>query len=211
MAYQYAPDAVLNGSKVSASQSFAVVEDEIAGRRLARAATFSSYTASRNGALGKRDEGSVKAEPTVRDRRKARNVPRIFTGSFSQLEDDLRKMWVPKVDTPLLTDPTSDGNVRIRDFGATPTLSPCGTPSRSPSLQRREAVVSRETEIQERIIRGEVVSTRRPSVKERSRTLDNSADLEAWLREGISSSPRSPRPAHSQVPLRSLRHRENTL
>jgi hypothetical protein len=196
------------------SKSFTAFEEEVAQKRHARAATVS--TANYNVSIHSANHVQVemrgsKASPTIGIRRKGTHVPRIFTGSFSQLENDIRRLQLHKIKTPDgLDGQTSIGHVKIRDFGATPAISPCGTPNTTTSLQRREAVVSRETEIQDRVIKGEVVSTRRPSTKERARTVNDATGLEAWLNEDSSAS-RSPDGSQAEVRRGSVRHREKTL
>ena len=197
------------------SKSFSVAEEEVARRGHARAATFSEagYTATSSSAgLVERAPALVQGT-TVGARRKGVSVPRVFTGSFSQLESDIRRLQIDKVKTPegaTFTSSISD-RVQVRDFGATPCVSPCPTPSPQTPLQRREAFVSRETECQDRLIRGEVVTTRRPSTKGRAQTMDETTGgLDAWLGE-TSPSPHSTNAPGSAAQRSNARHQENTL
>jgi len=189
----------------SISKSFGVAEEEFNLRRHARAATVPEAEAvAMFGPHQTRGDRGV----AVGTRRRGPDVPRVFTGSFSQLEDDIRKMKLHKVKTPELAD--GDGDVKIRDFGATPALSPCDIPSPTASLQRREAKLSRDTELQDRVIKGELVTTRRPSTKERAQTIDTSFDLEAWLKQD-SCKMQSPESKRLGARRGDLRHREKTL
>ena len=197
------------------SKSFGIPEEEVARRGHARAATVSEadYTAAASSA------SLVQPKPThphsagpVGMRRKAINVPRIFTGSFSQLETDLRKLDLDKIQTPeagIGVGAVED--VKVRDFGVTPLISPCSTPSPATPLQRREALMSRDIEFQDRVINGEVITSRRPSTKVRAQTVDDTNNgLESWLKQA-SSEPHSPMAPDSAVRRGNLRHRENTL
>jgi hypothetical protein len=188
------------------SKSFGVVEEETARRRHVRAATVpeAEYTmmSFTDGLVSHRGDA-------IGTRRKGPHIPRIFTGSFSQLENDIRKLQLDKV-SPTEPEPLTDGNIKIRDFGATPAISPCSTPRSETSLQRREALLSRETEMQHRVIRGEIYTSRRPSTKERARTLDGDLALDAWLKED--SPAKGPRDGGSNGVRRGhLPHREHTL
>lgn len=195
------------------SKSFGFAEEEIAHRGHARAATFSdmSYKAAESaGGIGQAITTDSVQEKTLGTRHKGTSVPRIFTGSFSQLESDLRKLHIDKVETPITLDIDREDPIKVRDFGATPAASPGRTPSPTP-LQRREALVSREVEIQARVINGEVVKSRRPSTKTRAQTVDErTRSLEAWLSEERPKDD-SPKQCVSGVRRGSLRHRENTL
>lgn len=190
------------------SKSFGVAEEELARRGHIRAATFSEadYTASSVSAGLVQPSGQ--AFPTVGLRRKGTSVPRIFTGSFSQLESDLRKLHIDKVETPVSSNIDRDEPVKVRDFGATPAISPCTSPSPM-SLQRREALVSRDAEFQDRVVNGEVIKHRRPS--NRALTIDDATGgLEAWLKQ----EPREKGAANldsAGVRRGCHRHRENTI
>ncbi|KAK3713703.1 hypothetical protein LTR37_008397 [Vermiconidia calcicola] len=195
------------------SKSFSVAEEEVSRRRHARAATSSELECTIHpSSASLLQPKSATSLGTIGSRRKGIAVPRIFTGSFSQLESDIRKLQLEKVNTqnvPLTSDAVD--KVKIRDFGATPAISPCSTPSPTPLLQRREAFVSKETEVQDRLINGEVIATRRPSTKGRAQTIDDrTGGLEAWLKEESAGSPTTP--GSGATPFRgNLRHREHTL
>ena len=203
------------------SKSFSAAEEEVARRGHARAATFSEagYTTTANSAgLVQPNPHRSTQSPGLGSRRRGpgTHVPRIFTGSFSQLESDIRRLQLDKVETPeeqttLVQDESQEDHVKVRDFGASPCISPCPTPSPGIGmpLQRREALMSKETEIQDRIIRGEVVATRRPSTKGRAQTIDDSTGLEAWLKQ--ESKPKGSKRPATGTQLRNARHRENTL
>jgi hypothetical protein len=188
------------------SKSFGIVEEETARRRHIRAATVpeADYTM-----MSFTDALAAHRGDAIGTRRKGPHIPRIFTGSFSQLESDIRKLQLDKV-SPTEPESLTDGNIKIRDFGATPAISPCSTPRSETSLQRREALLSRETEMQHRVIRGEIYSSRRPSTKERARTLDGDLALDAWLKED-SPAKGSRDGGANGVRRGHLRHREHTL
>ena len=191
------------------SKSFSAAEEALARRGHARAATFSEadYTINTNN-IDIAQLQPTHSIPRSGARRKGPNVPRVFTGSFSQLESDIRRLQLDKVETPE-EQTIKEGNVKVRDFGASPQISPCPTPGIP--LQRREALVSRDTEVQDRVFRGEVVTTRRPSTKARAQTIDGG--LEAWLKQDSPNSRRSKTEAMSASAVQrgNARHRENTL
>lgn len=195
------------------SRSFGVAEEELARRGRTRAATFSEtcYTAA-GGSAGSVQPASEHPlqGTTLGMRRKGTNVPRIFTGSFSQLESDLRKLQLHKVETPVTLNIEGSDPVKVRDFGTTPAISPRRTQS-PPPMQRREALVSRDIEFKDRVINGEVVKSRRPSTKTRAQTIDDSTGgLDAWLKEEPSGQDTAD--AYSSAVRRgNLRHREKTL
>ncbi|KAK5175086.1 uncharacterized protein LTR77_000223 [Saxophila tyrrhenica] len=176
----------------SLSKTFSFAEDELNLRRHARAATVPDT-----------DFTTFQGLSTIGTRRHGTHIPRVFTGSFSQLETDMRKMQIHKIRTP--EEPLE---VKIRDFGATPLLSPCDSPTAFTPLQRREAMVISDTELQDRVINGALVTSRRPSTKERAQTIDSSFDLEAWLKQ---DSGKVQSPERAEVRRGVLRHRENTL
>lgn len=192
------------------TQSFSTVEEDMAVRRHARAVTVpeADYTMSAASLpAGQSKDSGVGVEM----RRRVPHIPRVFTGSFSQLESGIRKMHLDKIQQPGLTVETDNNEqVKIRDFGATSRISPCESPITAAPLQRREAMVSRETELQDRVIRGERITSRRPSTKQRAQTIDNSCDLEAWLRQ---DSGRVQSPEKQRLGLRrgALADRKNTL
>lgn len=60
---------------------------------------------------------------------------------------------------------------------------PLPTASRTP-LKRRPTFVSRDTEVQDRVIKGQIISSRRPSTKGKASIFDESTDgMEAWWRQ----------------------------
>ena len=119
-------------------------------------------------------------------------------------------MQLDKVKTPEVQSFSSAGDdVKVRDFGNTPDISRCTTPSPTVVLQRREALISRDTEVQDRLIKGLVVTTRRPSTKGRAHTIDDrSPGLEAWLRQDAAKAHSADAALASRGPIK---HRENTL
>lgn len=103
------------------------------------------------------------------------DVPRIFTGSFHELQQGVKELELDRVD---LSDQQED-TVKIKDFALrTPSL----LPSPATLLERREAVLDREAKWDERMLAGEVVTSRRPSDRHRAQTIDDrTGGLEAWL------------------------------
>lgn len=190
------------------SKSFGVAEEELMRRRHARASTFTEtdYTTS-DTLVGLEQQRPDLSAIGVAKRRGITNVLRVFTGSFSQLEDDIRRLRIDKVKTP--ETPSIHGSnepVRVRDFAPTPAVSPCTTPSPI-TLQRRDALVGRDVTFQDRIINSEIVKSRRPSEKGRARTIDDTTGgLEAWLRDVRPEACRN-----ENGPGSSHRHREHTL
>jgi hypothetical protein len=104
--------------------------------------------------------------------RSTADVPRVFTGSFEELEKSVRKLRLHE--STVKQEP-----VKVKDF-AMPT--PCLLPSPATLLERREAIIAREAEWDQRILAGRSVRSRRPSDKHRALTVnDRSGSLEAWL------------------------------
>ena len=189
------------------SKSFAMAEDDLTARGHHRSSTVpdASYTTDAiDTSDSPRPAKSFHGRATG-SRRQGVHVPRIFTGSFSELETEIRNMQLHKVKTPEdQPDLTHAEDLIVRDFAVTP--SP--TPSPATLLFRREALLSKDTELQHRIINGEVVRTRRPSTKTRAQTVDETTGgLEAWLAkdEGRADSPTL------SVPPLSRPERKNTI
>lgn len=128
--------------------SFSAIEDQIARRGHVRASTVQSNYAAV--AAGPPQLGSVV-------RRNGRSVPRIFTGSFDELEESLQRLRASAANTPngssrnvvaLASQEKGKSNVSVRDF-ATPEA---GTPNSSiPStptiyLRRRKPVAAQDTQ-----------------------------------------------------------------
>lgn len=109
-------------------------------------------------------------------------VPRVFTGSFSQLEDSVRGLRLHRVEFSLNGDDEDDeGAIKIKDFAPrTPSL----LPSPATLLERRDALSIREPAWERRMIGGQVVQSRRPYDHSRAQTVDErGAGLDAWLAE----------------------------
>lgn len=181
------------------SKSFAPIKDDLGIRGHQRSSTVpdANYvTGDAHSSNLPRPAASFHGRATS-TRRHGVQVPRIFTGSFSQLETDIRKMKLDKVKTPEeQPDLLQDRDLQVRDFAVTPRRSPSLTPSPATLLFRREALLSKETELQDRFINGEIVRTRRPSTKTRAQTLRETT-IEAWLAkdEARSDSPTLATPA----------------
>lgn len=106
------------------------------------------------------------------------DVPRVFTGSFHELQEGVKELELDRVD---LSDAQEDA-VKIKDFALrTPSL----LPSPATLLERREAILDRQTQCDGRILAGEIVTSIRPSERHRAQTIDDrTGGLEAWLGEG---------------------------
>lgn len=104
-------------------------------------------------------------------------VPRVFTGSFSELQESFHGLRLHRVNLSTGSDFEPGGDVQVKDFAL---RTPCLLPSPATLLERREALSAREPTWEHRLIGGQVVQSRRPH--DRGRTLDErSSGLEAWL------------------------------
>jgi hypothetical protein len=188
-AYQIKPDLTL-------SKSFGVDEAHMARRKRGRPpdADDTEYTTANPksphfqsnwmySAHGR--PGSVKG--------KGAETPRLFVESQTQL----RKLRLSTV----IGDANQDidkaaNNVEVRDFVTSPREPGCTSPSPRSPLQRCDAFISRETEVQDRVIKGEVFTTRRPSTsaRRRARTINEpKVGLEAWWDDPALSSTPAPK------------------
>ncbi|KAK5120267.1 hypothetical protein LTR85_006473 [Meristemomyces frigidus] len=216
-----------SGRHPISNKSFSAVEDQVAHRGHFRNATVAEtgYTADAPATVGLGIAQPYPRHPhqglsaSILRKGSVGNVPRVFTGSFHELESDIFNLMLHKVQTPEQQSSTSpavpssptNGPV-IRDFA-----DASRTPSRCPSpvslLQRREALVSRDAQWESREVNGEMVRSRRPSEKiQRSLTIDDRTHgLDAWLRQHAAAEPASPETPGSAVRRGMLRQRENTL
>lgn len=204
------------------STSFGAVEDQIHHRghyRSATIATDTSYTTPeghQRSIAQPYPRHPWQAATGVRRQSSISDVPRIFTGSFSELEEKISKVLrqqsaqnPERIDSPDSADP-----VKVRDFATEP-----GTPyfdSMCPSpvtlLQRREALVSRDVQWEDRVVNGELVRSRRPSDRQRAHTIDDrSGGIEGWLAQSPKSELAGSGSPGSAVRRGMLRQRENTL
>lgn len=190
-----------------ASRSFAAVKDDLVSRRHQRSSTVqdANCTAARRSDSSRLCASFYDRATGVR--RDGIHVPRIFTGSFSQLEIDIRRLKLDKVKTPEdQPDLPRKEHLKVRDFAVTPQRSPYPSPSPATLLFRHEACLSKETELQSRIINGEVIRTRRPSTKVRAQTADETTGgIDAWPIGG-SDRGGSPTAAASQLPRPQRKH-----
>jgi len=110
-------------------------------------------------------------------------MPRVFTGSFSDLQESVQGMRLHRVNLSNGSDFESGGDVQIQDFAIrTPLRTPCLLPSPATLLERREALSAREPTWEHRLIGGQVVQSRRPHDRSRALTVDErGGGLEAWL------------------------------
>lgn len=190
------------------SKSFGIAEEAAARKRNERTSASGNLDYVTNAFADRLlKAGTQTGRPIIGRRRKDKSVPRICTESFSELESDIHSLELHKVETPETVE-AARKDIKVRDFGATPIDSPCLSPSPPTLLQRREAIVSKETELHDRVLNGEVVTSRRPSTKERSRTIDDGIWLEEWLKQ---ASHNHERPQCLRVNARRERHRENTI
>ncbi|KAI6889688.1 hypothetical protein KC359_g266 [Hortaea werneckii] len=200
-----------SGSHTNFNKSFSVVEDRVMHRGHFRHMTNASnvYTADSPKAVGPDIAQSAPRLPhegkSLANRRKGskNQVPRVFTGSLHDLEDKVFDHQLHKIKTPEYTQPSSPSEADIASVITSGTLSPeaepvardfadlAPMPSNCPSpgtqLQRREALVSRDAQWEDRIINGEVVLSRRPDRLQRAQTIDDKSSgiegLEQWLRQ----------------------------
>lgn len=207
--YRPAPSEKAGKVNPTFSKSFSVAEEELVSRTQARErmhADSDYVTDDKDGLILRKSRTAQEIDSSGLYSRNGR-APRVF-GSFSQLESQVRKLQLDTIATPEI-DPHEEP-VKIRDFAETPDASRCASPSpTSYQLQRREALMSRDVEVQDRVINGEIVRSRRPSTRSRSQTInEHSGGLEAWLQSERSGPPAT----RTKVPQRgNLRHRENTI
>lgn len=110
-------------------------------------------------------------------------VPRVFTGSFLELEDSVKGLRLHRVNVSV-DGSEADESVKIKDFALTPSTLPSPLPSPATLLERREALSTREPTWEKRIIGGQMVRSRRPHDRTRAQTVDErGGGLEAWLAE----------------------------
>ena len=176
-------DASRKKPDLTLSKSFGVAEAETARCRHGRAADAedTEYTTVnpesphfrpnwKYSAHGR--SGSVKG--------KGAETPRLFVESQRQL----RKLHLNTARSNENQDSDkAANNVQVRDFVTSPREPESTSPAPQSPLQRCDAFISRETEVQDRIIKGEVFTTRRPSTsaRRRAKTLDEpKVGLEAW-------------------------------
>ncbi|KAI6811059.1 hypothetical protein KC364_g1199 [Hortaea werneckii] len=200
-----------SGSHSNLNKSFSVVEDKVMHRGHFRHMTDASevYTADSPRAVG---PGIAQPAPrlphagkSLATRRKGskNQVPRVFTGSFHDLEDKVFEHQLHEIKPPEYTQPSSPSEADIASVTTSGTLSPeagpvardfadlvpmsSNCPSPGSQLQRREALVSRDAQWEDRIINGEVVLSRRPDRLQRAQTIDDRSSgiegLEKWLRQ----------------------------
>lgn len=166
--YQAAMTQSQNKLSSAFSKSFGVAEEEIARTRHGRSSTL---MAPNNTIVSdkKNQAGSSSGEQntTIRRPRRGSSTLRIFTGSLSELENRAQMLQLHKVRTPESNEDKSRVSLTSKSgSGLTPV--DCRGSSPPPSLQRREAFVSKETEVHNRVIKGEIVSSRRPSTKDKA-------------------------------------------
>lgn len=136
-------------------------------------------------------------------------VPRVFTGSFLNLEHSVKGLGLHRVNLSV-DGSEADGSVKIKDFAlCSPSTFPSPLPSPATLLERREALSTREPTWEKRIIGGQMVRSRRPHDRTRAQTVDErGGGLEAWLAE----SPSPDRALERGVDARSrVAHRQYTL
>jgi hypothetical protein len=206
------------------TKSFSTIEEQLGHRGHFRNATIavdSVYTTKPSNA----STGPELAHPQPRmplqaaaigSRRKgsSSSIPRVFTGSFAELEDKVLSLNLHKYKTPEATEPASptdsasptnadsEGPVKIHDF-ADESQAPSICPSPSTLLQRREALVSKDVQWEDRVVNGELIRSRRPSEKglQRAQTVsDRAEDFDTWLSQAsptLSSSSQAPAAAEN--------------
>lgn len=131
-------------------------------------------------------------------------IPRVFGGSFSELEDSVKNLRLHSVNSSM--DSTAGSEIKVKDFAL---ATPCLLPSPATLLERRDALVIREPTWEHRVIGGQVMKTRRPHDRNRAQTVDErGAGLEAWLAEAPSPDKAADR--YGGARMRVL-HRQHTL
>lgn len=106
-------------------------------------------------------------------------IPRVFTGSFSDLQESVQGLRLHRVNLSTGSDFDTGGDVKVKDFAL---RTPCLLPSPATLLERREALTAREPTWEHRLIGGQVVQSRRPHDRHRALTVDErGGGLEAWL------------------------------
>ncbi|KAK5112134.1 hypothetical protein LTR62_004477 [Meristemomyces frigidus] len=182
------------------SQSAGDADNHIAQRSHFRSATVANtgYTvdpALNPAPIAYTDQRSVpqSAVSACTSRRPSNStVPRVFTGSFHELEVDVKRLRLHKVKTPE-AQPTS------RIATRSPTATTHGSheletaaesssvyPSSPTALQRRNAVVDSDARWKNRLIDGEVVCSRRPSVRPSPQSVQAIDYFRAGLASGAS-------------------------
>ncbi|KAK5135989.1 hypothetical protein LTR08_004243 [Meristemomyces frigidus] len=184
------------------TQSFGAIEEKVAQRSHFRAPT-TGYTANPRPALA---VGIANVDPRrqivrgapVGDRRRSNKstVPRVFTGSLSELERrifdlDLHRVKTPEDQpgSPVVSSPPSKATVG-KDCGAQAPRTPAVYPNPDTPMQRQEALDNEDADWNNGVAHGEVIRRRRAAPREgktppRSEpTIDQRPEqLEAWLRQ----------------------------
>lgn len=139
-----------------AGRSFSAVEDVVNRRPAAGRAKQTAQGAEKPLAF------PLQAAPV--GRRVENIVPRVFTGSFVELEESMRKLQIPKTEAS----PTTQAMMRDPNVVMESVMTPvsCATPgsssNTSPGLRRREALIEHDVEFQDRMINGDLIRSRRP-------------------------------------------------
>ena len=165
------------------SKSFGAAEAEMVRRRPGRAADpdDTAYTTADSKSPQFQPNWTCQAhrQPSSAKRNRA-DTPRLFVESQTQL----RKLRLSMIGLDQDQEPDKTAsNVEVRDFATSPREPGCTSPGPRSPLQRSDAFISHETEVQDRVIKGEVFTTRRPSMSTRSRAKtvnESSIGLEAW-------------------------------
>jgi len=176
-------DASQTRPDLTLSKSFGVVEAEMARRRCGRAADpdDTGYTTANPKSPHFQPNWMYRAhgQPGFA-KRKGGETPRLFVESQTQL----RKFRLSMVGLDENQDTEkAANNVEVRDFASAPVKPECTSPGPQSPLQRSDAFISHDTEVQDRVIKGDVFTTRRPSISTRSRAKtvnEPGIGLEAW-------------------------------
>lgn len=112
---------------------------------------------------------------------KGSKVPRVFKGSFLELESSVKNLRLHSVNSSIDAGSDADGAIKVKDFAV---HTPCLLPSPATLLERRDALSIRDPTWEHRLIGGQVMQSRRPHDRHRAQTVDErGAGLEAWLAE----------------------------
>ncbi|CZT17272.1 uncharacterized protein RCC_03106 [Ramularia collo-cygni] len=135
-------------------QSFSAVEEAVNRRPAVSNVKYTAHSTP--------DTSAVQRQPAPAARRIGHVVPRVFTGSFSELEESMRKLQTPAaVIPPQIETASTEPNAKLASV-TTPVSATTSSVNSSPGLRRREAIIERDVEFQDRLINGDIVRSRRP-------------------------------------------------
>lgn len=168
------PKAYWATSAPAATSSFGIVEDQIS-RNHKRATTTTDYMLEED-VVGPPTFGSVSRRNKV--------VPRIFTGSFSELEQSIRKMRMEDAQNGTKDGSSRNSGAAAQDFAKRTMSSFSSSPSLLLGRQPAEFTKNTDQQSRDQALASRKASDAVPSDRARARTLnDTTGGLEAWLDE----------------------------